>query len=56
MTRHAAPENGEKLVSVAYEHWIRFVGPIALAVALVSISLLLYVLAGISHVTARSPE
>lgn len=47
MTAHAN-EHGERLVAVAHGHWIRFVGPCLLASALLGISALLYVLAGIS--------
>lgn len=48
MTHNAQPEAGERLVKVVYEHWIRFIGPLLLAVVLIGISLLLYVLAGVS--------
>lgn len=45
---HEHPEHGETLIHIAYQHWIRFVGPIALAIALLGTSVLLYALAGIS--------
>ncbi len=45
---HPANEHGERLVDITYEHWVRFVGPILLGAALLGISALLYVLAGIT--------
>lgn len=41
-------EHGEHMVEVTDEHWIKYVGPVLIAIVLLGISLLLFVLAGIS--------
>ncbi len=47
MTKPDATD-GETLVALTSEHWIRFVGPVLLAVVLTGTAVLLYLLAGVT--------
>lgn len=46
--KHSPVEQGERLVHIAKEHWIKFVLPVLVTLLLVSISILLFFLAGLS--------
>ncbi|OGJ62940.1 hypothetical protein A3C37_05580 [Candidatus Peribacteria bacterium RIFCSPHIGHO2_02_FULL_53_20] len=45
---HASPSNGEQLIRIANEHWIKYVMPIFVFLILIAVSLLLFFLAGMS--------
>lgn len=48
MKERQPTEHGERLVTITDEHWIRFIGPVVIAAMLLLVSLLLFVLAGLS--------
>lgn len=48
MVLNSTPHGGEKLIRIVSEHWIKYVFPIFIATTLLSISLLLFVLAGLT--------
>lgn len=48
MAESPTPHSGEKLIRIVSEHWIKYVFPIFIAIALLSVSFLLFVLAGLT--------
>lgn len=44
----ASSDNGEKLISIVSQHWIKYLFPVFLYIILFTVSMLLFILAGIA--------